>query len=516
MQNYHSAEEAFNRIQTKVRKVGGENAPEFQANAENIRDGNLDDDQQILVFSALKSLDPRFAVFSLPTSEKNGPGFNTTSHLIEMARLLIDGRLDTAILYLNKVADFTRQIINEKIEEEFREEIHVLIGIEFMRMMTILEEASENVDKIQILGKDYIYKGKDKKYTSFTGFGEILCQKIYSSYLKMKGLKVGELDSEDNINRIFQDDPAEAMKNEIMKINQLRMSFSVQLQEVIAEKPDVIITGGWEALIATMRNYSDKKAALIAQVLKGLGYEVLNINEKKDPMRSADPGVLGPDNGSKPIERMHYGFLKELTGSRGADTTVLHSDVAEMLESYNIPTVIMNPFGKSTEGTLITRDYLPEKDGAELIASKSIKAALTIKSGNMPDQEGVMATISSYFEKLSIDTVQTTNNTVFITFDGDVSKEQCRQLQRILDQKFAAKYKLELRKDLAFVFCLGNNMNAIFENAKGTLALKESNINPLRVHAVDEESVVSFLLEESDRINAVRVLHKTLISGRGK
>ena len=516
MQNYNTAREAFNRIPTKVRKVGGENAPEFIQNVENIKDGNLDDDTQILVFSALKSLDPRHAVFTLPTREKNGPGFNTTSHLIEMANFLIDRDLENALRYLNKVEDFTRQIIREKMEPEFQDEIHVLIGMEFLRMMTILEEAAENPDQIQILGKDYIYRGKDKKYTSFTGFGEILCQKIYSKYLSMKGFKVGELDPEDNIDRIFQDDPAEAMKNERPKINQLRRSFAVQLQEVLADKPDVVITGGWESLIATMRNYSDKKAALIAQALKGLGYEVLYVNEKKDPMRSADPGVLGPDNGSKPIERMNYGFLKELTGSRGADTTVLHSDVAEMLESYDIPTVIMNPFGKSTQGTLITKDYMPPESGAELIASKSVKAALTIKSGNMADQVGVENTISEYFSNLSIDTTHTTTNTIFYTFDGDVSEDERAELERILQNKFAAKYKLDLKKDLAFVFCLGNNVDAILESAKGTLALREAKIKPSKLHADDEESVVCFLVPEKDRIAAVRVLHKTLISNHGK
>ena len=112
-----------------------------------------------------------------------------------------------------------------------------------------------------------------------------------------------------------------------------------------------------------MRNYSDKKAALIAQALKGLGYEVLYVNEKKIRCEVLI-GVLGPDNGSKPIERMNYGFLKELTGSRGADTTVLHSDVAEMLESYDIPTVIMNPFGKSDARNFNYKDYMPPESGA--------------------------------------------------------------------------------------------------------------------------------------------------------
>ena len=130
MQNYNSAREAFNRIPTKVRKVGGENAPEFIQNVENIKDGNLDDDTQILVFSALKSLDPRHAVFTLPTREKNGPGFNTTSHLIEMANFLIDRDLENALRYLNKVEDFTRQIIREN-GAEFQDEIHVLLEWNF-------------------------------------------------------------------------------------------------------------------------------------------------------------------------------------------------------------------------------------------------------------------------------------------------------------------------------------------------------------------------------------------------
>ncbi len=515
MQNYNSAREAFNRVPTKVRKVGGENAPEFIQNVENIKDGNLDDDTQILVFSALKSLDPRHAVFTLPTREKNGPGFNTTSHLIEMANFLIDRDLENALLYLNKVEDFTRQIVREKMEPEFQEEIHVLIGIEFLRMMTILEEAAENLDKIQVLGKDYIYRGKDGNYTSFTGFGENLCQKIYSKYLKMKGLKVGELNPEDNITRIFEDDPAEAMRKERFKISQLRRSFAIQLHEVLEDKPDVVITGGWESLVATMRNYSDKKAALIAQALKSLNYDVLYVNEKKDRMLSADQGVLGPENGAIPIERMNYHFLKDLTNSRGADTPVLHSDVAEMLESYDIPTVIMNPFGKSIEGTLITRDYMPKKSGSELIASKPIKAAITVKAGDM-SQEGIEAVISDYFSKLSIDTTYTTTNTIFYTFDGDVSEDQRAELETILQKKFAPQYKVGLKKDLAFVFCLGNNVDAILENAKGTIALIDAKIKPSKLHADDEESVVCFLVPEKDRINAVRVLHKAIISNHGK
>ena len=43
-----------------------------------------------------------------------------------------------------------------------------------------------------------------------------------------------------------------------------------------------------------------------------------------------------------------------------------------MLESYDIP-VIMNPL-KSDARTLITKDYMPPESGAELIASKSVKA----------------------------------------------------------------------------------------------------------------------------------------------
>lgn len=510
--SYNSAKEAFDEIATKVRKVGGDNACEFIANAENVMQGNLDGEKQVLVFSAIRSSDPRYATFRLPTTEKNGPGFNTTSHLIEMGQKLIAGQPETALLYLDKVSEFTKQIVRDKMEPEYQDEIIALIEAESLRMMGIVEEAGTRNENISVFKKEYLYKDKDGSYTSFTGFGEILCQKIYAAYLKAKGLKVGELDPEENSMHIFGNDAGEAMRNEGLKIDKLRYIFARQLKEVFEEKPDVVITGGWEAIMATQRSYTDKKAALIAQALRKLDYEVLYVNEKQERMLSADPAILGSDNGAKPVDRMNYKFLKELTGSRGADTTVLHSDVAEMLESYDIPTVIMNPFGDSKEGTLITRDYLPEENGSDLIASKPVKAALTIRSGNMADQEGVEAMISHYFSDRSIDTTHTTTNTIFYTFDGDISADQCAELQRMLDKKFAAKYKLELRKDLAFVFCLGNNVDAILESAKGTLALRGEQIKPLRLHAVGEESVVSFLVLEKERKESVRILHKALIT----
>ena len=47
-----------------------------------------------------------------------------------------------------------------------------------------------------------------------------------------------------------------------------------------------------------------------------------------------------------------------------------------MLESHDMSTVIMNPLENLMQGTLMAKDYMPPELGAELIASKSVKAAL--------------------------------------------------------------------------------------------------------------------------------------------
>ncbi len=100
------AMEAIRNAGVHVAKIGGDNAGDFHENHQAVTQRLSMGAKQILVVSAVRSSLPAYtsladpAVADVAADGRQKSGFNTTSHLIQAARLLERGRtgLDEAVL----------------------------------------------------------------------------------------------------------------------------------------------------------------------------------------------------------------------------------------------------------------------------------------------------------------------------------------------------------------------------------------------------------------------------------
>lgn len=515
-----SPEDILDESDVYVRKIGGDNAQGFKSNFEIATEIKAKGKKQIMVLSAIRSSDAMFNdVAIVRDKDVNGKwknGFNTTSHLIRLAQEILKNDRENATKILAALGNFFKVVIEKEIEPEFRDAMIDVLHANLRILQNKTDKAfalhkGVRTDAVKSVGKDFIFFDADESPFSFTGFGEILTDNLYAKYFELKGLVAAQVNVNDQSEIIFGEDPKKAnevLEKENATIDQVRNMFSARLRDVTA---DVMTTGSYMPGVGSYRGYGDIAGAIAAEAIKVNQSTVVYINEKEDPVKSADPKVV---KDAVVVERMTPNMALETFGSNGADAGAVHPAAIRRIKGAKIPTLVMNPRKPEKGITYIDSEFEPPADGVEIVSSKSIPYGIEIESDHMVDHSGVVLEIMEYFEDFSISEIYTTERTIVVTFSEEVKGKSTGDLKKILAKKYSSEYRVHETQKSSIVYCIGNNMDTLKELVLAGNSLLTDQINVHVSSFNDAASVLTFQVPFDQADRAVQVLHKALITER--
>lgn len=528
-----SGTDVLDHADTHVVKIGGNNAARMAFNADNTRKKLRDGITQILTLSAIRSSDDRFSDFAdnmVADTDTNGnrkPGFNTTSHLIAVAKLLQDGSADArahAGHIARRIGGFTRSVVAEQIASDVSlhdpdtvmKEVDAVIGriVDGEGADSLLSNIAQLDGAADVIndGEDWIQK-IDGEYRSITGIGEELAREIYEVYFTAAGIHSGALELSESAQTMYQS----ILNGEQQPSDHVRQLRSITSARVgaLLEEHDVILSGGYMPAIGSRRGYSDQAGALIASSSQEIGKSPVFVVEKDFPIMSADPSRF---EDAQTIREMTYFLAEELFGNtRGANGQAIHPDALDILAKAGIKTVVLNPENMTDEHMTVIHHFEPEANGVEIVASKSIPFSLQITASQMIGQAGFEARVAQWFtdQNISIQHIATSESTLSYTFyQGEYGNELLDDLRGFLAREFDlyAPDTAEIHDAVSVIYCLGNNMRSPGQAAKATDALHMADIDIKLITQGLNECVMTFLVKSDDAERAVRSLHDLLIT----
>ncbi len=524
----HSGFRALRDAGTYITKIGGENAADLRTNAEIVRRRSTEGKQQVLAISALRSENStynHYAHASVADHDADGrrkSGFNTTSHLIAVAKALRADDRERAFDLLGRVHDFTKDIVQTAIEQDPDLNRSQAIALLHTTIDRVMDAACERLRSTGVqpfaVGQDWILQDFAGIF-SITGIGEELAKAIYSAYFRLKHIAVGELSTEGFADAVLGDDPRTLIENEQraeQAVSLLRSTVRSQLETLFHENNNVIVAGGYLPLLGSQRGYSDKTGALLAQATKEAGHAALYLIEKKSPIMSTDPKKIPH---ARVVPQMTYELAMEAFGNqRGADGKAVHPEALRMLAEYDIPALVLNPRNEAAGNITHIHYFDPPPDGVDMVASRRMPIALEIQSIRMLGHAGFVHAVTQWFTEqnppISIDQISTSEVTLSFTFsNGDFPEEKVTAFKEFLEQRFGPSpdLKLSVTRDKSLLFCMGNNMKKPGVARDATAALTDADAD---IHFIAQglnERVMTFMVDADKTSAALAALHKACI-----
>ena len=519
--------DVLNDAQVYVTKIGGDNAGKLRDNIATVLERQTQGKKQILAVSAIRSSDKRFTGMAHEDARDRDSdgnlkeGFNTTSHLIAIAKSLRDGDADTARNMLERARTFLKEVVHAEVEADglldttnANTSLDEVIDEMLDELGTQIDEADTGT--LHELEKDWVLQSAGGYY-SITGVGERLAQALYLKYAALRNLEAGSIEIDGLSEDLYGSDPTEVVGDEERTnaaVSDIRSEMRTRVGSLLADN-DVLIAGGYLPVIASQRGYSDKTGALLAQVAKDLGEQVAYLIEKEYPIMSDDPKK---NDRARVIREMTFALAMELFGNtRGADGGAIHPDALNMLAEDDIDTVVLNPAEEQTNATsTYIHHYQPEVNGIEIIASREVPLAIQVSSTEMLGRPGFLSAVTTWFadRDISIDQVSTSERTTSFTFNnGAFGEPVMHAFEAFLQETFGPdeELKLEMRKNQSLIFCLGNNMEQTGPASKATMAI---HIAGADIHFMTQglnEQVMTFMIDCEHVADVRDKLHRLCI-----
>lgn len=508
--------QALEQAELTISKIGGDNAREFQANARRIHATKKSGRKRILTISALRSSLDQDTEYSHPdVSDRSAdgrlkPGFNTTSHLIAIARALQQNNVSGALALCTRIEQFLHSTIDRELGQA--NAVAALKRIASRQLTDTQSPLSlvsliRSTKKVECYGEDWHIIQSDERRHSITGFGEMLAEQLYCEYLQLQGLRVAALDrSTPHMAQLHQ----EAL-NADRNIDRLRTEISHQINHLLASN-DVVISGGYFPGIGQKRGYGDMAGALLAQAARQSGIaKVAYSIEKQAPICSADPRVF---TGATQVSHLNYGAALELCGTTfGANGGAVHPGAIDLCAQQEIPMVIGNPDAPD-HSTLVHR-AVPSEGAPQVIAIKKPAMVLTVEFTGMSEGTGHIACISDVLDTwgISVDQIATSDRTITFTLAQKLSEEQQRLLHQRIDRWFGHTYPIRIhtRQDSSLIFCIGSQLDRSRTLLQIATALRAAKIEHQLIDKGDNPHVYSVMIADKDRDRAAAAIHAICI-----
>jgi len=520
-----TGKDVLNDSELYVTKIGGDNAGKIRENLATVQERQGKGKKQILAVSAIRSSSEEFTTHSHELGrdkDSDGElkeGFNTTSHLIAIAKCIQSGDTSTAHEILERIRSFLKHIVHAEVEADSElddasatttldEVIDSMLG-----ELSLQIDAAAGFGKLHELKKDWVIQ-TEGGYYSITGVGELIAQAICQQYFALRDVNSGGIEIDGITDELLGENPQEVVEDENRvsdAIASLRTSMRSQVNGLLADN-DLIISGGYLPVIASQRGYSDKTGALLAQVAKDLGHRVAYLIEKEWPIMSDDPRK---NERARVIQEMTFTLAMELFGNtHGADGGAIHPDALNMLAEDDIDTVVLNPkYELRDDNSTYIHHYKPEPNGIEIIASREVPLAIQVSSTKMFGKPGFVGAVGTWFAEkdISIDQISTSERTTSFTFNnGAFDEPTLREFETFLQETFGPDDELALGvlRNQSLIFCLGNNMAKTGPAAQATMAIHLAGADIRFMTQGLNEQVMTFMIDERHTAKVREKLHR--------
>ncbi len=458
----------------KVLKFGGsvlKNIDDLQIIQEiiskNIKDNNQD--KNIVVVSAF---------------------YKITDKLLEIFSLLLNNKNYTK--ELKYIQDFHLNLINNFCNN-YNDKKDIL---------SLINELNKTINKIKLKLSNNNIKNIEKDKDLLVSFGERLSSKIVFNYLS-KHLPTSYVSSQDLIKTDSNFGNA--------KVDLITTKKKI-IECINSIKNNVIVCAGFigsnnKKQITTLgRNGTDYSASLYANSLQA---DVLEIWKDIDGLYTADPKIV--DN-VKFIRQITYQEMAELSS---LGNQVIHIDAITNCKDNNIPIIIKNCYNINSKGTTISSTkcenyyvnsivkmdniFLVKLMPSELIDITELSINLQHILKNYND---IIITISQNIKQRVVS---------LLLIEGD----KANKLLNLIKTKFKKDkncLNIEISNKVSMITVLGADFsNVIGLAGKIFNTLQYNNINVKAIHDDFSDTRISFICDDKDANNIVKLLHKDLI-----
>ena len=432
----------------------------------------------------------KFGGTSLRNADKIKNAANIIKSSIEKKPVVIvsavSGITDKLIELGNASVEGNSNNILENIKE-----IHHKILEKLELDKSLLEKDFENLTNAV---KDVNGKNLDAKtLDSFQSFGEQMSSKIVAAELNKIGIKAQAFNAWDlgflTNSEFGSAEPLEETFNNLNE-NIKKLSVVPVITGFIGKtKKDEITTIG--------RGGSDYTAAIIGSAINS---DEIQIWSDVDGIMSSDPKIV---SNARTIDKVSFAEASELAyfGAK-----VLHPKTIFPAMEKNIPVRVLNSMNPSGNGTTILNKVEKSKEILKSVAYKRNVTLINIQSTRMLGAYGFLARLFSIFNKYkkSVDVVSTSEVSVSLTIDNNGKIEDIvHELEKTAN--------VQIFKNKVVICAVGEGT----KNTPGIIgkifsAIGNNNINVEMISQGASEINTTFIVDQKDAENAIKILHKVI------
>lgn len=286
-----------------------------------------------------------------------------------------------------------------------------------------------------------------------------------------------------------------------------RILSEVEQIDVTKELP--IVTGYANCREGMVRTFGRGYTEVTFSRLAALTRAREAVIHKEFHLSSADPKIAGEDN-VRTIGRTNYDVADQLS-NMGMEA--IHPRAAKGLRQAEILLRVKNTFMPNDPGTEISRDYVSETPGAEIVAGRRGVLALEFFEQDMVGVKGYDAAILNAITRHRADIISKSSNANTITHYLYGSFKTVRRIIADLEQEFPTA-SITVRK-VAIIAAIGTDLRAPKLTAIATAALAEAGVDVLGLHQPMRNVDIQFVIDEGHYDKGVIALHRALVEKDG-
>ncbi len=434
-----------------------------------------------------------------------GTSVGNAQAIAHVADVVQASRARTPIVVVSAIAKMTDALIRLAHESVEGKEGDMLNLIRSVHHQTIEDLGlSQNICAQELAELERLAgesRGKPldvKQLDLFQSFGERMSARIVAAQLSKNGIASRAFDAWD-IGMITDDHFGDA--------EPLPTSYA-HMREAIAKIDEVPVITGFigkteaGAVTTLGRGGTDYTAAIIGAAV---GAEVIQIWKEVDGIMTTDPRIV-PE--ARVVPELAFEEACELAyfGAK-----VLHPKTIMPAMKAHIPVEVRNTFKPDLPGTTIVSAFAERKGKSATVEALTIKRNVTmlhIYSPEFFDGSGLMARIFSVLEahRISVDVIATSVASVSLTIDHNDELET-------IAKELADTGEITIETGKAIVCAVGGSVNAagVAGQMFGFLGSAGINISVEMISQAAGGVSITFVVEEKDAEQAVKVLHKEYI-----
>jgi len=418
----------------------------------------------------------------------------TTDYLIEIIEKAPKGdNCDEILVNLEKYHNETieNSIKNDHVKNDVKERTQ--------KMFDALKKSVEGIITLK--------QATPKSNDQILSYGERLAAPILAAKLEDMGLNSIALTGGD-AGIITDDKFGEATPLIKLTKHRLQNNLDSKIEKGIIPVITGFIGKTQEEEITTIgRGGSDYTATLLGACLN---VDEIWIMTDVDGLLSADPRIL---ENTKVITNLSY---EEATEMAVMGAKSMHPRALEPAKEANIPVRIKNSFNKKSDGTLINDTVIVnEKEIAKAVTRINGIAMINVTGMNMAGNPGIAGQIFSILGRNEINIIMISqsiseSNITFLINKSKLTKALSVLEIGLLNKEIVKEIKFE--DEVSVVSIVGAGMKGTHGVASRLFnAISKKEINIKMIAQGSSELNLSFVVNESDSIEAIKSLHDEFI-----